>query len=177
MYPKMGQTSYMYPKYPKWGTCGVQKCNPSWTIFNPTFSRQLKVSCFSIQQLKQLKQLKMSCFSIQQLKQLKWAACELPKCNPSWTIFNTAFSLSERYKCPKMGHITRRCPKCPIWGTCGALNCNPSWSIFNHAYEWLIELCTSKWGTKPVCTSNTSIGVHVRYQSVTHPGLFFNPAF
>ena len=26
----MGYKAYMYPKYPKWGTCGVHKCNPSW---------------------------------------------------------------------------------------------------------------------------------------------------
>ena len=32
-YPKMGYKAYMYPKYPKWGTCGVHKCNPSCNIF------------------------------------------------------------------------------------------------------------------------------------------------
>ena len=64
----MGHITRRCPKCPIWGTCGALNCNPSWTILNPAFSRQLKVSCYSIQQLKQLKQLKMSCFSIQQLK-------------------------------------------------------------------------------------------------------------
>ena len=32
--------------------------------------------------------------------------------------------------------------------------------------------CTSKWGTEPICTSSTSIEVHVRYKSGTLPGKF-----
>ena len=37
MYPKMGYKAYMYPKYPKWGTCGVQKWACCWIYFNPAY--------------------------------------------------------------------------------------------------------------------------------------------